>query len=132
MSKRIHVAVGVILGVNNTILLAKRPQHLHQGGKWEFPGGKVEPGESVEQALSRELKEEVAITVNTTEPFMTISFDYPDKQVLLDIHKVTKFSGSPLGVEGQELQWVSKTELQHYEFPEANQPIIHKLQQETA
>lgn len=63
---------------------------------------------------------------------MTISFDYPDKQVLLDIHKVTKFSGSPLGVEGQELQWVSKTELQHYEFPEANQPIIHKLQQETA
>ncbi len=132
MTKRIHVAVGIILNSAGQVLLAKRPDHLHQGGKWEFPGGKVEAGETVTEALVRELKEEVALTVEATEPFMVLSFDYPDKQVLLDIHSVRQFSGEAEGLEGQLVAWVNKTELSQYEFPEANKPILAALLAQTA
>ncbi|MCE9679880.1 8-oxo-dGTP diphosphatase MutT [Shewanella sp. AS1] len=125
--KRIHVAVGVILNSNNQVLLAKRPQNLHQGGKWEFPGGKVETGETTSQALVRELKEEVNLTIELTEPLMVISHDYPDKQVLLDIHTVNHFSGEAEGLEGQQVEWVELTQLANYDFPEANKPIIDAL-----
>ena len=112
MTKRIHVAVGIITNSAGEILLAKRPDHLHQGGKWEFPGGKVEAGETVTQALIRELKEEVALDVTDSQPFMALSFDYPDKQVLLDIHSVTEFNGNTAqGLEGQLIAWVTKTDL---------------------
>lgn len=127
MTKRVHVAVGVIINSQQQILLAKRPEHLHQGGKWEFPGGKVEAGETVTEALARELKEEVALNVETTNPFMELSFDYPDKQVFLDIHTVTSFSGEATGLEGQQVQWVPKSKLREFEFPEANKVILDKL-----
>uniref|UniRef100_Q0HQL4 8-oxo-dGTP diphosphatase n=1 Tax=Shewanella sp. (strain MR-7) TaxID=60481 RepID=Q0HQL4_SHESR len=127
MTKRIHVAVGIILNPNGQILLAKRPEHLHQGGKWEFPGGKVEQGETVTQALIRELKEEVALIVSASEPFMALSYDYPDKQVLLDIHTVSEFTGEAQGLEGQQIAWVNKHELSQYDFPDANKPILTKL-----
>jgi len=121
------VAVGIIVNRNKQILLAKRPEHLHQGGKWEFPGGKVEQNETVTQALIRELKEEVALNVHSSEPFMALSYDYPDKQVLLDIHTVSDFTGEAQGLEGQQIAWVDKHELTHYDFPEANKPILAKL-----
>ena len=127
MTKRIHVAVGVITNSAGEILLAKRPDHLHQGGKWEFPGGKVEAGETVTQALTRELKEEVALDVTDSRPFMALSFDYPDKQVLLDIHLVTEFNGTAQGLEGQLIAWVTKADLIKYDFPDANKPILEKL-----
>ena len=127
MTKRVHVAVGVIINNEQQVLLAKRPDHLHQGGKWEFPGGKVEAGETVTQALARELREEVALNVETTSPFMELSFDYPDKQVFLDIHTVTSFSGEAKGLEGQQVRWVAKDALREYEFPEANKVILDKL-----
>lgn len=127
MTKRIHVAVGIILNTDGQILLAKRPEHLHQGGKWEFPGGKVEQNETVTQALIRELKEEVALNVHSSEPFMALSYDYPDKQVLLDIHTVSDFTGEAQGLEGQQIVWVDKHELTHYDFPDANKPILAKL-----
>jgi len=125
--KRIHVAVGVILNSNNQVLLAKRLGHRHQGGKWEFPGGKVENGETSSQALIRELREEVNLDVSDTNPLMTISHDYPDKEVLLDIHIVNRFSGVAVGLEGQEVLWASLDNLREYEFPEANALIIDKL-----
>lgn len=127
MTKRIHVAVGIIVNKTQQVLLAKRPDHLHQGGKWEFPGGKVETGESVTQALMRELKEEVAIEVISSEPFMALSYDYPDKQVLLDIHTVIHFTGEAQGLEGQQIAWVEKHDLINYDFPDANKPILDKL-----
>ncbi|HAY94122.1 8-oxo-dGTP diphosphatase MutT [Shewanella sp.] len=127
MTKRIHVAVGIITNSAGEILLAKRPDHLHQGGKWEFPGGKVETGETVTQALIRELKEEVALDVTDSQPFMALSFDYPDKQVLLDIHSVTEFNGTAQGLEGQLIAWVTKADLINYDFPEANKPILEKI-----
>ncbi|MGS0682447.1 8-oxo-dGTP diphosphatase MutT [Shewanella sp. 125m-7] len=127
MSKLIHVAVGVIQDSTKRILLAKRPEHLHQGGKWEFPGGKVEDAETTSQALIRELKEEVNLDVISTEPMMEIHHDYGDKQVFLDIHWVTHFSGEAQGLEGQQVRWVDKEKLTQYEFPEANKAILTKI-----
>ncbi|MCL1146887.1 8-oxo-dGTP diphosphatase MutT [Shewanella marinintestina] len=127
MSKIIHVAVGVIQDPHKRILLAKRPQELHQGGKWEFPGGKVEKLESTSEALIRELKEEVDLDVVDTEPLMEIHHDYGDKKVFLDIHWVTNFSGEAKGLEGQEICWVAKDQLTQYEFPEANKAILEKI-----
>jgi 8-oxo-dGTP diphosphatase len=125
--KRVHVAVGIIINAERQILLAKRHGHLHQGGKWEFPGGKVEADETVTQALIRELEEEVGLSVAASSAFMTISHDYPDKQVLLDIHLVQDFNGEAIGVEGQQIAWVSQKQLQDYEFPAANIPILEKI-----
>lgn len=132
MTKRVHVAVGIIFNAAEQILLAKRPDHLHQGGKWEFPGGKVESGETVTQALIRELKEEVALDVASSQPFMALSYDYPDKQVLLDIHTVRDFSGKAQGLEGQQIAWVNQHDLIGYDFPDANKLILDKILEKTA
>ena len=127
MSNIVHVAVGVIIGKDGKILIAKRPEKVHQGNLWEFPGGKVEQGETLFQALKRELQEELAIEIMTTEPLIKIRHDYIDKIVLLDVHNVTEFSGEPQGNEGQPIQWVSADELHEYEFPVANRPIISAI-----
>lgn len=129
--KRVHVAVGVISDGANNILVSRRAEHLHQGGLWEFPGGKVESGEAVREALQRELSEELAIQVISCEPLLTIAHDYNDKAVLLDVWWVDAFQGEPHGREGQPLRWVDVTELKLLAFPAANVPIIaaveHKL-----
>jgi 8-oxo-dGTP diphosphatase len=124
----IHVAVGVIMR-HQQILLALRSSKQHQGGKWEFPGGKVEAGETVQQALARELLEEVAIKVTNSEAFMQLEYAYPEKTVLLDIYLVSSFTGEPHGREGQPLRWASVAELSKLDFPDANQPIVERIQQ---
>lgn len=128
MTPRIHVAAAVILADDQRILIARRPDHLHQGGLWEFPGGKVERGETVADALHRELREELAIRVQSAAPFLKVQHDYADKAILLDVWWVRAFSGQPQGNEGQLLQWATVTELADYPFPAANQPIIDALQ----
>lgn len=122
--KRVHVAAAVIRGADGRVLIARRSQDQHQGGLWEFPGGKVEPGESVEQALARELQEELDIRVKSARPLIQVQHDYPDKQVLLDVWEVSAFTGEPRGVEGQPLAWASGRELPDYDFPVANHPIV--------
>lgn len=124
----IHVAVGVILDSSGRVLLARRPARAHQGGLWEFPGGKVDNGESVLAALARELSEELGIQVEASKPLMTLSHDYGDKQVVLDIHTVTKWLGEARGLEGQPLAWVMPHALNDYAFPAANTPIVARLQ----
>ncbi|HSC68709.1 MAG TPA: Nudix family hydrolase [Cellvibrio sp.] len=127
MSKLIHVAVGVVVGPDGKVLIAKRALNTHQGGLWEFPGGKVDAGEVVQQALVRELQEELAIEVRATEPLIQIRHHYPDKWVLLDVHKITQFVGEPRGNEGQPIQWVDAKDLDKFDFPAANQPIISAI-----
>jgi 8-oxo-dGTP diphosphatase len=127
MKKYLHVAVGVIENKSGEILIAKRPDSAHQGGLWEFPGGKVDAGETLQSALSRELKEELAIDVLQSQPLIQIRHDYPDKSVLLDVHRVTSFSGEPKGNEGQPVLWVNTESLSQYAFPAANQSIINAV-----
>lgn len=125
---RVHVAVGVIINNRQEVLIAKRAEDLHQGGLWEFPGGKVEQNETVEEALSRELNEELGITVETARPFIKVIHDYPDKSVLLDIWLIEKFTGQPEGRQDQPLQWVAISDLKHYAFPQANGDIVRALE----
>ncbi|WP_010561655.1 8-oxo-dGTP diphosphatase MutT [Pseudoalteromonas spongiae] len=127
MKKQVHVAVGVIKK-DDLIFIAKRHELQHQGGKWEFPGGKVEAGETVTQALARELNEEIGIDVQSSTPFLEIHHDYPDKSVHLDIHLVEEFDGQARHLEGQDHKWVAISDLNNYEFPAANVVIIEKLQ----
>lgn len=122
-ARALHVAVGVVSG-GGRVLIARRHDHAHQGGLWEFPGGKVEPGETVEQALRRELHEELSIVVEAASPLIKIAHDYGDKQVLLDVWRVDAFLGEPRGVEGQAVLWASLDELAGLEFPAANRPIV--------
>lgn len=120
----LHVAVGVIYGQDGRILIAQRPDHTHLGGFWEFPGGKLEAGESVEDALRRELQEELGIMAEPAGPLLRVRHAYPERTVLLDIWRVTCFSGTPAGLQGQAVRWVHPDSLPDYTFPEANRPII--------
>lgn len=124
----IHVAVAVIRDVHGRILISRRPDHVHQGGRWEFPGGKVEAGESVLDALKREVREELDIGIQAEEPLIRVPHHYPDKTVLLDVWDVRVWSGQPHGREGQPVQWVEPQALNDLSFPEANLPIIRAAQ----
>lgn len=124
--KQVKVAVGVVLRGEETFV-ARRLAHQHQGGKWEFPGGKVEANETTEQALVRELEEEIGIQVQSSAPLMVIEHQYPDKHVMLDVHTVNDFTGDPRGLEGQYGQWVTLSKLPEMDFPEANKEIIARL-----
>lgn len=124
MSQIIHVAVAVIYNAAGEILIAKRPNDKHQGGKWEFPGGKVDVGESVQTALTRELDEELGIQLVDAQALIKIPYDYAERSVLLDIFCVTQFTGTAYGKEGQLVKWVSMDELSGYDFPAANIAII--------
>ncbi len=124
---KINVAAAVIIDAAGKTLLSLRHLHSHQGGKWEFPGGKFEAGESAEQALHRELKEELGIDIQRTEPFIELTYQYPEKAVKLHVLKVTQFTGKPEGREGQQVLWVSAEKLSTLEFPDANYPILEKL-----
>ena len=123
-SKIVQVAAGVVVNAEGEILIAKRPMKKHQGGLWEFPGGKIEGGESAHQALARELQEEVGIHITVSEPLIKIKHSYPDKTVCLHVLRVTEFEGHAWGCEGQEVAWVSPDKLLHLEFPAANTPIV--------
>lgn len=120
----IHVVAGVVVNARGQVLIAKRPDHLHQGGLWEFPGGKVEAGETVQQALRRELREEAGIDVEALRPLITVEHRYPDKHVLLNVWRVTRWHGQPHGREGQPIAWVAPDDLPVYQFPAANASIV--------
>lgn len=118
-----HVAVAVVTNARGKVLISLRHAHAHQGGLWEFPGGKVEAGETVLQALRRELHEELGIDVRAARPLIRIPHHYPDKSVLLDVWRVTAYAGEAQGREGQPLQWVAPQRLPEFAFPAANRPI---------
>lgn len=123
----VHVAVGVVLNAEGAVLVTRRPVHLHQGGLWEFPGGKLEAGEDTAMALVRELREEVGIEVLAARPWLQVRHAYPDKTVLLDVWWVEDFQGVAQGLEGQALAWQLPTALDPALFPVANRVIIQRL-----
>mgnify|MGYP000320069950 FL=1 len=129
--KQVWVAVGVIYDPKQGYFICRRATHQHQGGKWEFTGGKVEQTETVQQALARELQEEIGINVKAAQPLLVIEHSYSDKAVKLDVWLVTEFTGTAQSLEGLENRWVQFDELEQLDFPEANRPIIDVLRQGT-
>jgi 8-oxo-dGTP diphosphatase len=128
--RTVHVAVGIVADVTGAILITRRPDHVHQGGLWEFPGGKVETGETVEAALRRELHEELGIVIQAAEPLLRVRHPYPDKTVVLDAWRVTAYLGEPRGREGQPLVWAPPETLADFAFPAADEAIITRLREE--
>jgi 8-oxo-dGTP diphosphatase len=127
--KNLNVVVGILLNEQNEVLIALRPPHVVQPGVWEFPGGKVEENESLENALIREFHEEIGIKITKAEFFLKIEKPFPTKNILLQLHtfKVLEFHGTPRGCENQEIRWVKINTLNNYTFPEANADIVRAL-----
>jgi len=124
----VHVAVAAIVNKNNEVLISQRSVASHQGGLWEFPGGKLEPGETVQQALKREIKEELGLRLESFRPLIKVIHHYTEQSVLLDVWKVGSYSGIPEGLEGQAVRWQVINGLNPAEFPEADIAIIQSLQ----
>jgi 8-oxo-dGTP diphosphatase len=120
----LHVAVGVVRNDRGEILIARRLARVHQGDLWEFPGGKLEPGETAKDALHREIHEELNLKVIDASPLIRIRHAYPERRVLLDVWRVDRFDGTPMGMQGQPIRWVSPDELPRFTFPAANRPIV--------
>jgi 8-oxo-dGTP diphosphatase len=125
--RRIHVAAGALRDAQGRVLVTQRPDDVHQGGLWEFPGGKLEPGEAVRAALSRELREELGIEVLAARPLIRVHHDYGDRHVLLDVFLVSEYAGIPRGLEEQPLDWVAPDAMDARHFPAADRPIIDAL-----
>jgi 8-oxo-dGTP diphosphatase len=121
------VVAAALYDAHGRVLIAQRPRGKHQGGRWEFPGGKVGPGESESAALVRELREELGIEVTAYRPFMRLKHDYPDRSVELSMWIVERFDGAPQGLDGQELRWVAPADLGHEDLLEADRPFIEAL-----
>ena len=126
--KKVEVAVGVIVR-QGQIYITKRADDLHQGGKWEFPGGKIETEEAEFDALRRELKEELDINVSVAEKVLQFSHKYPEELIVFSVWYVRDFNGNATGKEGQKIAWVSCEKLKEYSFPVANTSILRWISQ---
>jgi 8-oxo-dGTP diphosphatase len=118
---------GAIADGQGRVLVTRRPDHAHQGGLWEFPGGKLEPGETPEQGIARELAEELGIAVGASEPLIRVHHDYGDRHILLEVRRITAYTGVPRGLEGQPLDWLAPEAMDPGQFPAADRPIIMAL-----
>ncbi|MEE9332601.1 MAG: 8-oxo-dGTP diphosphatase MutT [Granulosicoccaceae bacterium] len=124
----LNVVAGIIYNDDRThILLAKRKPEQHQGGLWEFPGGKIEASEDQRDALARELKEELAIVPGSANFYSDVQHQYADKLVHLWFWKVFDIQGEPKGCEQQEWRWWKLRQLRTLEFPKANQCVVEQL-----
>jgi len=121
------VVAAAILQREGKFLLTRRKLDAHQGGLWEFPGGKQEVGESLEQCLQRELKEEIDIEVGAVKHFYVLRYRYPEKEVELHFFTCSIFQGDPKPLGSIEMAWVPKGELAFYEFPAADRSVLRKI-----
>ncbi len=126
--KVIEVAAGLIAH-EGRYLITRRKAGVHLGGFWEFPGGKREPGETLEECLHRELWEELNVTINVPIPFQTVRHEYPEKTVELHFFCCRIESGEASARDCAEFRWVYPHEMAAFEFPSADQAIINALQQ---
>jgi 8-oxo-dGTP diphosphatase len=123
----LQVAVGVIKNASGEFLVAKRPPGKPLAGLWEFPGGKINLDETVLQALIRELHEELGIHVTTAKPHLELSYQYEQQTIKLHVWQVESYTGQAQGMEGQDLRWVTLTELQKLPAPSANTLIVESF-----
>ena len=124
-----HVVAAIIWqpGNDHKFLISKRQKGKHLEGLWELPGGKIEPGESRRQALERELREEIDIVPVKVRGFKQVSHQYEDRNILLDVWEVASFNGNVIPREGQELRWIAIDDLDRFQFPEADIPVIQAI-----
>ena len=123
----VHVVAGVISDARGRILLARRTDGRDLAGLWEFPGGKVDPGETPEQALVRELHEELGIRADVGDAVIAVPQQYPHKRLRLDVRRIASWSGAVKGLDGQALAWVPPHELANYAMPDADRPVVAAL-----
>jgi 8-oxo-dGTP diphosphatase len=123
----ILVVAAALYDAAGRVLIAQRPGGKHLAGRWEFPGGKVAPGESEAQALARELREELGIEVTASSPFMRLTHDYSDRSVELSMWIVERYAGVPRGLDAQQLKWVAPAALGAEDLLEADRPFVEAL-----
>lgn len=123
----VRAVVGVLVNAQGQILITERPAGKPYAGYWEFPGGKIEAEESSFDALKRELHEELGVEVLTAQSWLQCTHSYPDKDVWLDIWKVTQFDGQPHGKEGQTISWILPEEITQYKILEGNYQLVDQL-----
>ena len=124
----VKISIGVILQ-RSSVLLTQRDEQAHCGGQWEFPGGKVEANETIQQGLCRELQEELAIGVRAQEPLIQLRHNYGDRIIHCYVWTVCRYSGKPRPQEGQQMRWLAIDELSQLVMPAANQSIVALLLQ---
>jgi 8-oxo-dGTP diphosphatase len=125
----VHVVAAVLRDRRGRILLARRTAGRDLAGAWEFPGGKVEPDETPEAALARELEEELGIRIGATAPLIRVPQAYPGKRIVLDVRVVADYAGTPHGREKQALAWTPLGKLATYPMPPADRPVVAALTQ---
>lgn len=124
----IHVVAAALVNGDGQVLLAQRPEGKSLAGLWEFPGGKLEPGESPEAALARELDEELGITAPQLEPFTFVSFAYPEFHLVMLLYWCRGWAGAPVGRDGQALRWETPAAMAGLPMPPADLPLVAALQ----
>jgi 8-oxo-dGTP diphosphatase len=123
----VHVVAGAVIDATGRVLIAQRPLGKHMAGGWEFPGGKLQPGEDRREGLKRELREEIGIDIATPRPLLRVRHAYPDREVLLDVWVIRHYSGEPRGLDGQALRWCTQDELPMASLLPADKPIVAAL-----
>lgn len=131
MNKQITEVVAALIRDKDRFLICRRPAHKARGLLWEFVGGKVEPGETKEQALIRECQEELAITVEPHKVFMEVTHEYPDITVRLTLFNCTISKGQPQLLEHNDMKWITSAEIPNYEFCPADVEILKKIHKES-
>lgn len=126
---QVHVVAGVLRDARGRILLARRTAGRDLAGAWEFPGGKVEPGEDALQALDRELHEELGVRIHGAKPLIAVPQAYASKRIVLDVYEIAGYSGTPRGQEKQALAWSPLEKLSTYPMPRADRPVVAALSQ---
>ena len=127
MKPRLRVVAAALFDADGRVLIAERPAGKHMAGWWEFPGGKVGPGETDADALVRELREELGVESEALAEIMTLSHEYPDRVVDLVLWRATLLDGEPQGLDGQQLKWVEPAGLASERLLEADKPFIAAL-----
>jgi mutator protein MutT len=123
-----QIGVAVIWNQSGHILIDRRKTSGTMGGLWEFPGGKIEPGETVAECIVREICEELAIEISVGAQLISIEHDYPTFRLIAIVHHCQHLSGIPQPIESEEIRWVNVDELADYQFPAANAAIIRAIQ----
>ena len=122
--------VAALIWEGDTFMICQRPAHKARGLRWEFAGGKVEPGETKEQALVRECREELAVTLQVGEVFMELTHQYPDLTVRLTLFCASIQEGTPKMLEHNDIRWITVGEIDQYPFCPADKEILEKLKRE--